>query len=415
MSRLTMSSLAVVALLGGAACGPITRGTGMGDGGVDGGEVSLYPVLPKARAKKVVVGNGMACALTTTGSIRCWGFPGDITESRTAFRFSIIGSVPAATMEFGSSNRVEQPVEVPGITDAVDIDVNYQHVCALTAAKKMKCWGQNDVGQVGNGTDLGVIGPVELTLSNVKKMGVGANFSCALLEDSSVKCWGSQAAGLTDVPVMLQSDRFSPLDVPYARGATDLFVGSEGVCVLLNGDVRCWGDNMPRAGGNELDPAPWRLPIATPTAMWIGRTVSCGIFAGAAKCWGRSDDGLLGNGAGFGDPMPPELQQVRGLTSGVTSITYGGAVANGKVYRWGPKWLGNTDDASVDKSLVPVEVRGLTNAVQVATSSNGSGSDLVCVVTSGGSVFCWGDGENGQLGIGTRDRHGTPQKVLTFE
>lgn len=398
---------------GSGATGGGSSAAGGGSSATGGGDARLYPLLPLAKAKKVVVGTGFACALTTTGSIRCWGYSGSQDPSGDLYSWATFGTFKYTTELNGP--RVLEPVEVPGITDAVDIATNYRHVCALTAAKKMKCWGENREGKLGTGTTDGRVAPYELPLSNVKKMGVGTEFTCALLEDTSVKCWGSKLNGLPEVPVTLESDRYAPLEVPYAKGATDLFVGTEGACVSLSGDIRCWG-YVTEGGGNAQEPLPWRMPIMTPSALMLSNFVSCGIFNGGARCWATASSGFpfLGTGADSFDTVPPTPQQVRGLTSGVTGISLGGAVANGKAYRWGKDvYLGNGNGSTLNTSLVPVEVQGLSNVVQLATS--GSASDPNCVVLASGSVYCWGDNDQGQLGIGSRDFKDTPQKVLSFE
>lgn len=46
----------------------------------DGGITQRFPVLPPAKAQKVVVGAGFACALTTTGTVRCWGASGQTSS-----------------------------------------------------------------------------------------------------------------------------------------------------------------------------------------------------------------------------------------------------------------------------------------------------------------------------------------------
>ena len=406
MSRLTMSSLVVVALVGGAACGPITRGTGMGDGGADGGEVSPYPVLAKARAKKVQVGVGYACALTTTGTVRCWGQSSTNTAGGDGMAYHF--GTPAWTKD------IPEPVEVAGISNVTDIAIQYSHVCVLTSAKKVLCWGRNAEGQIGNGTVDNVLAPFELPISNVKKVAVGTDHTCVLLEDGSVKCWGSNSDDqLEDVPVTLNADRWAPLTVPYVTGATDLMVSGKTTCVTMGGQPRCWGALLPTAGGAlDTDPPPRLLAVPGLTELVRTRSTACGIVGGAAKCWGDPSGGNLGTGADFGDPEQPMPANVRGLGTGVTSMSNGCATAGGKVWCWGswPQRFG--DGTNKPRSLLPVAATGLTDAVQVSNAF-----ETTCAVTSTGAVYCWGDTHAGQAGIGMpfEDVSLTPQKVKSFE
>lgn len=393
--------LLLVCLAAFAGCPPVTVEPEP-DAGV---EPSKYPVLPLARATKVVVGVGYACALTSTGTVRCWG------QSSTSATGGTVHHFGSASLE----DNIPEPVEVAGLTGVVDITVKYSTVCVLTNTKKVKCWGRNDTGQVGNGTDtLSIDTPYELPLSNVKKVGVGYDHGCALLEDGTVKCWGTNGDNqLEDIPVTLQADRWAPLTVPYVTGATDLFVSSRATCVLIGGQTRCWGAGFPYLGATmSSDPPPRLLDAPNVTGLVLSSFVACGIIGGTAKCWGDPNNGNLGTGADFGDPDVTVPADVRGLPTGVTSLTAGCATAAGKAYCWGnfPGLLGNGTDAA--KSLLPVQVVNLTGAVQIE-----NGFSTTCAVTSSGSVYCWGDAESGQVGVGSphESRYLAPQKVKSFE
>jgi alpha-tubulin suppressor-like RCC1 family protein len=108
-SRRLLSFFAVLAL---SACG--AEGTS---------EVGLE------RAKKVVLGNGFACALAVDSSVRCWG---DNTY----------GQLGDGTTE-GSS----LPVQVVGLEGEVaDVVAGESHACALLSSGSVKCWGKRQVG-----------------------------------------------------------------------------------------------------------------------------------------------------------------------------------------------------------------------------------------------------------------------------
>lgn len=378
-------------------------------GGMTEADAGIEPVedagyLPHTKAKKLALANGAVCALTETGKVRCWGWSGQADDTTESKRWTHFGSASVKGNSW-------VPVEVPGIADATDITSSYQHLCVVTSAKKAKCWGWNSAGQLGIGTDEGRVAPVEVPLSNVKQVRVGGEHSCALLEDGTVWCWGSNFNDqLEKIPVALQADRWSPLKVPYVTGATDLFVDGNATCVIMAGQVRCWGALMPMAGASTSDDPPRLLPISGLSALSFWTFNACGLVGGAAKCWGKPDDGWLGTGAQFADAVGDGPHTVKGLESGVTQVTVGGAVKDGKAFTWGEGYSG--DGKPYGDALVPVEVSGVSNVVEVQRY----GSSFSCLRTTDGKVYCWGANSSLQCGTPKIDENYlTPQRIPTFE
>ena len=119
------------------------------------------------------------CVITTMATMKCWGR-------------NIAGSLGD-----GTNNDSADPVAVIGIDeDIVSIDA-YLQTCAVTVSGALKCWGANDQGQVGTGatgdeepfvtTPTGVVGLAE----GVAAVSTGAHHTCALTTQGAVKCWGN--------------------------------------------------------------------------------------------------------------------------------------------------------------------------------------------------------------------------------
>merc|ERR1712232_1410057 len=70
------------------------------------------------------------------------------------------------------------------------------HSCALLNGGDIKCWGANDYGQLGDGTQSRRLRPTTINVGGrVKQLAVGGDHSCAWLDSGDIKCWGNNSNG----------------------------------------------------------------------------------------------------------------------------------------------------------------------------------------------------------------------------
>ena len=146
---------------------------------------------------------------------------------------------------------------------ATQITTGASHTCALLSDGRVKCCGYNRRGQLGQGhaTNTGVsenqmgdfLPPVDLgTGMFATQIAAGAYHTCALLSDGRVKCWGDNRSGqlgqghTTNIGVSenQMGDFLPPVDLGTGMFATQIAAGMYHTCALLSdGRVKCWGDN----------------------------------------------------------------------------------------------------------------------------------------------------------------------------
>ena len=290
------------------------------------------------------------------------------------------------------------------------------HTCALKLDGTVKCWGRNDEGQLGRGTNQSINNSNEFpqtvtNLSNVVALAAGGFHNCVLLVGGSVQCWGNNHDG--------QAGNASGADPISAPGPIRTFATVPGVgiaaggyhsCELMSdGTVMCWGynhDQQITAGtfGNTHT-ATAAAGIAGAVAVTAGAYHSCALLGnGSAACWGYNNDGETGTSPSPFNTLSISARQLDAATGAGTigTTAQGGwhtcaVLTNGSVSCWGFNGhgeLGNGSTFSPQPLGTPVTASPLSLATSVA-----AGGYHTCAI-AGGAVMCWGANESAQLGRG---------------
>lgn len=355
---------------------------------------------------EVISGGEHTCA-RHMGTLKCWGFN---HKGQLATR---------------NLDDIDRPTEVtprmPPVADnATLIVAGDAFACsAVSAPAQLLCWGDGTGGQLGDGQRAPTYKrsyprPVTGITSGITALAAGETHACAIV-NGKIKCWGGNMYGrLGDGIFMDSSTPVDVLDLPVGYMATDLALGDRHTCALVNGGAWCWGYNFSGELGSgstmTTHQAPQRVMgmANNVTAIAAGGSHTCAIKSGGLFCWGSDSDGQLGDGAGTGHQIIPV--QVEGLTSGVTAVFAGNdttcAVHNGELKCWGANSVGQLTNGGNADQLSPVTINNLGSPI----SAVAIGSSHICAV-AGEALYCWGRGDAGRLGNGNTTTRTNPTAV----
>ena len=352
---------------------------------------------------QITSGAAHSCAILDDGSVSCWGenSNGQLGDSSRS---------PSLEPEKSS---------MPLGRKAVEISAGSYHTCTVLDDGSVRCWGSNEFGQLGDGTEIERTSPVPVDLGQgMSAIGIssGESHTCAVLNDRSIKCWGQNSNGqLGDGTT---EDRSSPVLVDMGgEDSLSVSAGSYHTCAITsNRTVMCWGDNWNGQIGDGTN-ADRRTPVeisipsnSSAVSLDAGAMHTCmGVNDGAMFCWGYNAYGQLGNGGNgnSNSPVSVPLDANQLLSTVQVGLFHSCALFDsGEVACWGDNNNGQLGDGSLVGSTTPTIVNLGENATSVSVGQRHS-----CVTLVDASLHCWGANEVGQLGDGTSTSRNSPTAI----
>jgi alpha-tubulin suppressor-like RCC1 family protein len=361
-------------------------------------ETTPQPVLSLANIRALAARERHACALTEDGLVFCWGSneQGELGDGTRI------------------SRREPMLVALPGAYPIAEIALGAAHTCALAAAGPLWCWGANQVGELGDGTDTIHLLPTTVSLSSVRDVAAAGHHTCASEGTGTVWCWGANQSG--QLGEGTTSNINVPVPVTGIEDAADVTAGEGFACARRrDGTVWCWGDNRLGQLGNGT-------PIERLTPVRVSNLDrSLSVTAGAAHtcalrpasdgstttvCWGDNQAGQIGDGTRLDRPTPVPLKinlnALEVVAGALHTCLRGG---DRSVWCWGRGGAGQLGISSMVDVPVPAGVPDLAGASRIA-----AGRTHTCALLQD-VAWCWGANDQGQLGDGTNLGRAAPAAV----
>ncbi|QDF07716.1 Ig-like domain-containing protein [Myxococcus xanthus] len=311
----------------------------------------------------------------------------------------------------------KNPQAVPGLESVTSIAFNQNFAMALTAGGEVWTWGENGDSQLGLGTPPveGETRTRDVTprysatrvpgLTGAVAVGPGFRHSLVLMEDGTVRAFGNNQNGQLGDGTTVSRDY--PVVVSGLTDVVKVIGGSmHSAALQRDGTVWVWGrNNYGNLGTGVVDgdshPLPNQVPGVTDVVdIANGRDHILAVHAdGTVSAWGLDASGQLGTGAltpGGESATPVKVKNVTQARAVFANGNYSFArLADGSLMAWGQNHngqlaLGSTVQSHPEPTASSAEVAPL--------SSMGMGATHVIAVRGDGSVFAWGWNLNGSLG-----------------
>ena len=300
------------------------------------------------------------------------------------------------------------PVQVSGLTDVVAIAAGFAHSLAVTRTGAVWAWGDNGYGKLGNNSQSSSGVPVQVSNLGppsgpiIVAVAAGHEHSLALGADGRVRAWGCNGSG------RLGDGSQTHSSIPIETSTLDSVVGiaaggDHSLALKSDGSVWAWGDG----GAGQLgDPLLWShlTPFQVPglsgvTAIAAGANHSLalktdGLSSGTVWAWGYNNYGQLGQGT-FGGMASSPVSSLRGVTAIATTYLHALALMeDGSLRAWGLNSDGQLGDATTTSRSAPTRV-----LAAVDVSSIAPGAAVSASIDADGSVRAWGSGQGPTPGV----------------
>ena len=351
-----------------------------------------------------------ACALLIDGTVKCWGDnqygqtggPSEKTHSGSA------SSIDEKVRNWHQGHISNTPYKVEYLGEkATAISVGGWHTCALLESGTVKCWGDNQFLQFGEGSEGMAYSeiPKKIQLEkNAKAISAGATHTCAILEDKSIECWGGEKPSsvdesLTELEHILAPGNYIGVQTGPTKADSCTPITDEDKCKIA---VKEALKDFELASGNTID---WKkietvegeskhssLPYGCVFHQKSGcSSDTCSLCPDENDCW----EILVNQQKSYAPKSCSDTAKCivncqTSLPNNAKAISAGGAhtcalLDDGSVQCWGDNGQGQISGIKAELSRNHIMTFGVRKATAISAGSSGT-----CALLDDEEVVCWG-------------------------
>ena len=292
------------------------------------------------------------------------------------------------------------------------------HTVAIKEDGTLWAWGNNQFGQLGDGSTIDKSTPVQIgTDDNWSCVTAGEKYTVAIKDDGTLWAWGNNGWGqLGDGTT---THRNTPTqEVTVSTNWSYVAAGeTHTVAIKDDGTLWAWGNNQfgPLGDGTTTQR---NTPTQEETESTNWSYVAAGAYHtvaikddGTLWAWGNNISGRLGDGTTTHRNTP--TQEATGSNNWsyvAVGETHTVAIKDdGTLWAWGNNQFGQLGDGTTTQRDTPT---------QEATESNNwsyvaAGAYHTVAIKDDGTLWAWGYNQFGQLGDGTTTQRDTPTQEVT--
>ncbi len=248
-----------------------------------------------------------------------------------------------------------------------------------------------------------------------KLISTGSDFHCGITTDGDLYCWGKNDHG--EIGVGDNANHYYPVQVAPGSKWVDVSCGEYHTCgIKTDGTLWCWGANFVGQLGIGNRTYSQTTPVQVgDDSEWVevsaGDGDTCAIKSdGTLYCWGSGYYGQLGliKYANSITDLPTKVGD-NWLHISTRDSTTCGVKTDLSLYCWGYNAYGETGtNQHASEVTQPTEVyNDFKDWSKISV-----GGEHNCGIRADGSLYCWGDGQSGEVGTGSRGIYYIPQKVI---
>lgn len=301
------------------------------------------------------------------------------------------------------------------------------HACAISSSTGLWCWGSNSSGQLGDGTTTESLVPLQIALpAPPTSIAAGAFSTCATTSGLELHCWGYAGYGSLGDPAIIPATQnaLTPALASGLSGWTKVASGERWVCGLRGDEVWCWGESANAGIGNGIwrNGRGWGRVTEGASDLSVGVStniddagnnaadldLACSIVDGDVRCWGDNRYGQLAQGAATQSAEPTPVAGDHRWSAIAAGGSHVCGIDGGQALCWGSTTRGQANGVASGTSnapcgafpglacdvLEPTPLPFATSVSQIAL-----GERHTCAL--GSALSCWGDDSYSQLGSGS--------------